>query len=290
MVVRYKPTTICFWPIIVKMTSSAEYVAAQASSGPKMELDGIDKDFSVDRNALTVLRGIDLSIREGEFISLIGPSGCGKSTLLNIIAGLEEPTKGDIRTDGQRDDRRLGAIGYMHQKDLLLPWRTVLDNAVLGLELRGKPRSQIRRQALELMESFGLKGFEKNYPSLLSGGMRQRVAFLRTVLADHEIILLDEPFGALDALTRANMQEWLLELWESWGKTVIMVTHDVEEAVLLSDRVYVFTARPGRVKLVLPVDLPRPRRYGMVIEDDFVKMKAAVIAALRGNDVRGGIA
>jgi ABC-type nitrate/sulfonate/bicarbonate transport system ATPase subunit len=255
-----------------------------------MELDGIDKDFSVDRNALTVLRGIDLSVREGEFISLIGPSGCGKSTLLNIIAGLEEPTKGDIRTDGQRNDRRLGAIGYMHQKDLLLPWRTVLDNAVLGLELRGKPRSQIRRQALELMEYFGLKGFEKNYPSLLSGGMRQRVAFLRTVLADHEIILLDEPFGALDALTRANMQEWLLELWESWGKTVIMVTHDVEEAVLLSDRVYVFTARPGRVKLVLPVDLPRPRRYGMVTEDDFVKMKAAVIAALRGNDVRGGIA
>jgi ABC-type nitrate/sulfonate/bicarbonate transport system ATPase subunit len=255
-----------------------------------MELKGIDKYFSVDRKAITVLRGIDLSVREGEFISLIGPSGCGKSTLLNIIAGLDEPTKGDISNDGQRSDRRLGAIGYMHQKDLLLPWRTVLDNAVLGLELRGKPRSQIRRQALELMESFGLKGFEKNYPSLLSGGMRQRVAFLRTVLADHDVILLDEPFGALDALTRANMQEWLIELWESWGKTVIMVTHDVEEAVLLSDRVYVFTSRPGSVKLVLPVDLPRPRRYEMVTEDAFVKMKAAVIAALRGNDVMGGIA
>ena len=255
-----------------------------------MELDGIGKDFLVNGNALPVLRDVDLSVREGEFVSLIGPSGCGKSTLLNIIAGLEEPTKGDMRTDGQKADRRLGAIGYMHQKDLLLPWRTVLDNAILGLELQGKPRAQARERALELMDSFGLKGFEKSYPSLLSGGMRQRVAFLRTVLADHEIILLDEPFGALDALTRANMQEWLLELWESWGKTVVMVTHDVEEAVLLSDRVYVFTARPGRIKMVLSVDLPRPRRYEMVTEESFVSMKARVIAALRGDNKRSGIA
>jgi ABC-type nitrate/sulfonate/bicarbonate transport system ATPase subunit len=134
------------------------------------------------------------------------------------------------------------------------------------------------------MESFGLKGFERSYPSILSGGMRQRAAFLRTVLADREVILLDEPFGALDAMTRANMQEWLLQLWESWEKTVIMVTHDVEEAVLLSDRVYVLTARPGRVKMVLPVDLPRPRRYEMVTEEAFVKMKAKVLAALREDD------
>ncbi|MBF8267234.1 MAG: transporter [Dehalococcoidia bacterium] len=228
-----------------------------------------------------MLQGIDLRVYRGEFVSLIGPSGCGKSTLLNIIAGLEEPTQGLIRTDGRQAHGRLGAIGYMHQKDLLLPWRTVLDNAVLGLELRGMSRSQARRQALGLMEQFGLKGFEGSYPSLLSGGMRQRAAFLRTVLADQEVILLDEPFGALDALTRANMQEWLLGLWESWGKAVLMVTHDVEEALLLSDRLYVLTARPGRVKMVLSVELKRPRRYEMVTSEAFVRMKAQVIATLR---------
>ena len=278
-----------FWPMTVKMTSSSERIPAERASRPKMELDGIGKDFFVNGNALPVLRDVDLRVCEGEFVSLIGPSGCGKSTLLNIITGLEEPTKGDMRTDGQKTARRLGAIGYMHQKDLLLPWRTVLDNAILGLELQGRPKVEARDRALELMDSFGLKGFEKSYPSLLSGGMRQRVAFLRTVLADHEVILLDEPFGALDALTRANMQEWLLQLWDSWGKTVILVTHDVEEAVLLSDRVYVFTARPGRIKMVLSVDLPRPRRYEMVTEETFVNMKAKVIAALREENPRKAV-
>jgi len=273
----------------VKMTSSSERIPAELASRPKIELDGIGKDFFVNGNAMPVLRDVDLRVCEGEFVSLIGPSGCGKSTLLNIITGLEEPTKGDIRTDGQKTARRLGAIGYMHQKDLLLPWRTVLDNAILGLELQGKPRAQARGRALELMDFFGLKGFEKSYPSLLSGGMRQRVALLRTVLANHEVILLDEPFGALDALTRANMQEWLLQLWDSWGKTVILVTHDVEEAVLLSDKVYVFTARPGRIKMVLLVDLPRPRRYEMVTEDTFVSMKAKVIAALREENPRKAV-
>lgn len=263
------------------MTSRSEHIPDGADPRPKIELEGIDKTFFVNGNPLPVLQGVDLRVSKGEFVSLIGPSGCGKSTLLNIIAGLEEPTQGAIRTDGQQATRRLGAIGYMHQKDLLLPWRTVLDNAILGLELRGEPKAQAKRRALEVMDSFGLKGFEKSYPYLLSGGMRQRAAFLRTVLADHEVILLDEPFGALDALTRANMQEWLLQLWESWEKTVVLVTHDVEEAVLLSDRVYVLTARPGRVKMVLSVDLPRPRRYEMVTQGAFVKMKAQVLAALR---------
>jgi ABC-type nitrate/sulfonate/bicarbonate transport system ATPase subunit len=254
------------------------------ASTPKIELEGIGQTFFVNGSALPVLQDIDLRVYRGEFVSLIGPSGCGKSTLLNIIAGLEEPTAGVIRSGGQPSAQRLGDIGYMHQKDLLLPWRTVLDNAILGLELQGEPRPQARKRALEVMESFGLEGFEGSYPSLLSGGMRQRVAFLRTVLADREVILLDEPFGALDAMTRANMQEWLLQLWASWEKTVIMVTHDVDEALLLSDRVYVLTARPGRVKMVLPVDLPRPRRYEMVTEEAFVKMKAKVIAALRDDD------
>ena len=264
------------------MTSGAGRTPDSVEASPKIEMEGIGHTFFVDRRPLLVLQDIDLRVYPGEFVSLIGPSGCGKSTLLNIIAGLEEPTRGAIRSDGQPTNRRLGDVGYMHQKDLLLPWRTVLDNAILGLELRGVPRHQARMQAMNLMEQFGLKGFEGSYPSLLSGGMRQRAAFLRTVLADQEVILLDEPFGALDALTRANMQEWLLQLWESWGKTVLMVTHDVEEALLLSDRVYVMTARPGRVKLVLPVELSRPRRYDMVTEDSFVRMKARVVEALRG--------
>ncbi|MDP2860100.1 MAG: ATP-binding cassette domain-containing protein, partial [bacterium] len=162
---------------------------------------------------MPVLDGVDFHASEREFVAIVGPSGCGKSTFLNILAGLEEPDAGEIELDGVSAQRRLGLVGYMQQKDLLLPWRTVLDNAILALEVRGVPRAQARQRALELTETFGLKGFERQYPALLSGGMRQRAAFLRTVLAEREAILLDEPFGALDALTRAQMQEWLLERW-----------------------------------------------------------------------------
>ena len=270
------------------MTASLERTPVDAALPPKIELDGIGQDFSLHGDPLPVLRGVDLRVHHGEFVSIIGPSGCGKSTLLNLIAGLEEPTQGRIFTDGRQVARRLGSVGYMHQKDLLLPWRSVLDNAILGPELRGRPRSQARSTALDLMRPFGLEGFEKSYPAHLSGGMRQRVAFLRTVLADQEIILLDEPFGALDALTRASMQEWLLGLWESWNKTVVLVTHDVEEAVLLSDRVYVLTPRPGRIKATLSVELPRPRRYEMVTEGAFVEIKARAMASLRENVTHAG--
>ena len=266
-----------------EMTSGTGHAPDGARGSPKIELKGIGQTFLVNGRPLPVLHGVDLRVEQGEFVSLIGPSGCGKSTLLNIIAGLEEPTQGSIHCDGRLARHRLGAIGYMHQKDLLLPWRTVLDNAILGPELRGVSRAQAREHALEMVERFGLTGFERSYPALLSGGMRQRAAFLRTVLADQEVILLDEPFGALDALTRASMQEWLLQLWESWERTVVLVTHDVEEAVLLSDRVYVLTARPGRVKMVLAIDLPRPRSYAMVTEEPFVRTKARLVEALRGN-------
>ena len=256
------------------------------SLAQKIELNGIGKAFAMDGGVLSVPQGIDLCVYAGEFVSLIGPSGCGKSTLLNIIAGLEEPSRGTVRLGGKEAPDRLGTIGYMHQKDLLLPWRTVLDNATLGLELRGVPRSQARSKAQELVSSFGLDGFEDSYPNLLSGGMRQRAAFLRTVLADQDIILLDEPFGALDALTRASMQEWLLGLWETWQKTVVLVTHDVEEAVLLSDRVYVLSARPGKVKAVLSVDLPRLRQYDVTTIEAFVAIKGQVMAELRGQPLR----
>ena len=270
------------------MTNGQERRPVVAVPPPKIELDGVGQDFSLHGDPLPVLRGADLCVHDGEFVSIIGPSGCGKSTLLNLIAGLEEPSQGRILMDGRQVSRRLGTVGYMHQKDLLLPWRSVLDNAVLGPELRGKTRTQARSTAVELMRPFGLEGFEKSYPAHLSGGMRQRVAFLRTVLADQDVMLLDEPFGALDALTRAGMQEWLLGLWESWSKTVVLVTHDVEEAVLLSDRVYVLTPRPGRVRSEFTVDLPRPRRYEMVTETAFVEIKARALSALREDEALAG--
>lgn len=253
------------------------------------------KSFSVGGRREPVLAGVDLAVEPGEFVSIIGPSGCGKSTLLNIVAGLDQPDSGSVSLragDGGQDKEslgeRLGRVGYMQQKDLLLPWRTVLDNAILGLELRGIPKRQARKQALELTESFGLKGFEDQYPFALSGGMRQRTAFLRTMLLGQEMVLLDEPFGALDALTRIQMQEWLLTLWDTMNSTIILITHDVDEAIMVSDRVYVLTSRPGKVKMVLDVDLPRPRNFESVTSPEFTSLKAKLLAALREETVRDG--
>ncbi len=247
----------------------------------KIRVESLDKSFNVDGYRQLVLDDIQLTVGEGEFVSIIGPSGCGKSTLLNIVAGLDSLDSGTVTVGGDQGVSALGRVGYMQQKDLLLPWRTVLDNAILGLELHGVPRRQARTRALELTEFFGLKGFENQYPYALSGGMKQRAAFLRTMLMDQEIVLLDEPFGALDALTRVQMQEWLLELWDSLRKTIVLITHDMDEAILLSDRVYVLTQRPGRVTLVLDVDLPRPRSYEQVTEPQFARLKSRLLEPLR---------
>ena len=255
-------------------------------TSPKIRVQSISKSFIVEGRAHLVLDGISFSVYDGEFVSIIGPSGCGKSTLLNIIAGLDTPDTGAVLVEDEPAGQRLGHIGYMQQKDLLLPWRTVLDNAILGLELQGVPRRRARRMALELTEDFGLKGFESQYPFVLSGGMRQRAAFLRTILLNQDVILLDEPFGALDALTRVQMQEWLLDLWESLGKTIVLITHDVDEAILLSDRVYVLTARPGRITMDVEVDLPRPRDYKQVTEPEFALLKARLLEPLREESSR----
>ena len=174
---------------------------------------------------------------QGRFVSLIGPSGCGKSTIFNIVAGLLEPTGGRVLIDGADATGTIGRVGYMLQKDMLLPWRTVLDNVILGMEIQGVPLREARERALPLLRRYGLAGFEYLYPNALSGGMRQRAALLRTLLFDTDVILLDEPFGALDAQTKSQMQEWLLQLWADFGKTVVFVTHDVEEAIYLSDEV-----------------------------------------------------
>ena len=263
------------------MALAKPIMANDTAGAAKIRVESINKSFNVDGHRQLVLDRIQLSVREGEFVSIIGPSGCGKSTLLNIVAGLDSPDSGTVTVEGAQGISSLGRVGYMQQKDLLLPWRTVLDNAILGLELHGMPRQQARRRALELTEVFGLKGFESQFPYTLSGGMKQRAAFLRTMLMDQDVVLLDEPFGSLDALTRVQMQEWLMQLWDSLRKTIILVTHDMDEAILLSDRVYVLTPRPGRITLVLDVDLPRPRSYEQVTEPSFARLKSQLLAPLR---------
>ena len=240
---------------------------------PKLALENVSMVFESDKASFTALAPVDLDVPAGKFISLIGPSGCGKSTIFNIVAGLQPPTTGRVLIDGEDATGLIGQVGYMLQKDLLLPWRTVLDNVCLGMEIRGAPMKEARERALPLLRRYGLAGFEDRYPASLSGGMRQRAALLRTLLVDMDVVLLDEPFGALDAQTKAQMQEWLLQLFNDFGRTVVFVTHDVEEAVFLSDDIYVMASRPGRVIEQLPIDLPRPRDRSIVSSPRFVAMK-----------------
>ncbi len=247
---------------------------------PILSVEAVSKGFAVDGRAVQALQRVSLHACEGEFVTLIGPSGCGKSTLLNLIAGLLEPDEGQIAFRGDGQATRLGRIGYMPQKDLLLPWRRLLDNIVLGPEIQRRDRQAARRQALELLPLFGLEGFQESYPFELSGGMRQRAALLRTLLCEQEVVLLDEPLGALDALTRRTMRDWLLQIWERFRQTMIFVTHDVDEAVLLSDRIYVFTPRPGRIVHTLPIPLPRPRSEAMVAEPTFIACRDEILHAL----------
>jgi ABC-type nitrate/sulfonate/bicarbonate transport system ATPase subunit len=249
---------------------------------PILEIRHVAATFVEQRAVLPVLDDVSFAVGEGEFVALIGPSGSGKSTLLDVVAGLIAPDAGEVLLGGRlvatRD--RLGRSAYMHQRDLLLPWRTALDNAALGLEAAGMSRRRARAAVRARLAEFGLDGFAGAYPAQLSGGMRQRVAFLRTVVAGQPLLLLDEPFGALDALTRAAMQDWLLDLLARERRTVLLVTHDVEEAVFLADRVVVFSPRPARVVRIEPIPLPRPRRRAIVTSDAFVARKAAVLAAL----------
>jgi len=226
------------------------------------------------------LHNASFTARPGEFLSIIGPSGCGKSTLFNIIAGLDTPTSGEVEINGSPIVGQQGHVGYLLQKDLLLPWRSVLNNVVIGLEIAGVPKGKARDIAMPLLEAYGLGDFVNHRPDQLSGGMRQRAALLRTILFNRDVILLDEPFGKLDAQTRATMQEWLLDLWDDFQKTVVFVTHDIDEAIYLSDRVIVMSPRPGRIIANLPVELERPRKPGIVTSTEFITMKADILAML----------
>ncbi len=259
--------------------STAAPSATLAPPGATVEVVGLSKRFRRRDGEVQALDSVDMVADAGRFVSIIGPSGCGKSTLFNIVAGLLEPTAGQVRLGGQPVAR--GEFAYMPQKDLLFPWRTVIDNTVVGLQIEGVSRREARRRAAPLMERFGLEGFEKAYPGELSGGMRQRAAFLRTVLLGRSAMLLDEPFGALDSLTRGDMQQWLLDVWGDLRTTVIFVTHDVAEAVYLSDRVYVMAPRPGRICDVVDVELPRPRALGVEETDAFTAIERRLRRALR---------
>jgi putative hydroxymethylpyrimidine transport system ATP-binding protein len=224
-----------------------------------LQADGLEKSFWTARGTIRVLASVSFGVEDGEWLTCLGPSGCGKTTLLRILAGLLEPDAGTIRFGAPAGDR-LGRAAYLPQEDTLLPWRTALGNAVLPAEIDGRSPAPARADALSLFERFGLRGFEHLYPSQLSGGMRQRVELARTFLSDRELLLLDEPLGALDPLTRAALQDWLLAMWIELRRTVLLVTHDVEEALLLSDRLLLLTPRPARVRdAVSLAEFARPR-------------------------------
>lgn len=223
-----------------------------------------------------ILRELTMDVRAGEFVSIVGASGSGKSTLFKLIAGLLDPVQGEIRLQGESAGKRLGKVGYMPQKDLLLPWRTVLDNCLLPLEIARGAGAYTREEIRELLVQFGLGGCERAYPDELSGGMRQRAAFLRTLAGGQELLLLDEPFGALDTMTKRDMQRWLLALWGDLRKTVLFITHDLEEAILLSDRIYMMPGEGLPHVEEISVPLPRPRHYEMNYEPAFVQLRQSL--------------
>jgi NitT/TauT family transport system ATP-binding protein len=261
-----------------QLAPGRESASTTGASDAGIEIRGVRQTFG----DVVALDGIDLSIRPHTRLGIVGPSGCGKSTLLSDIAGLLEPDDGTISIgSATRPHERLARCALMPQKDLLLPWRTALDNACLALENRGMARKAARERARPLFERFGLGEFEERTPNELSGGMRQRVAFLRTLMAEKDVLLLDEPFAALDSITRAQMQEWLLGALEDEPKTALLVTHDVDEALLLTHHVVVFSARPGRIVRSLETNFPRdvPRRE-VVTSNEFAALKEQALEAL----------
>ncbi|HXG52126.1 MAG TPA: ABC transporter ATP-binding protein [candidate division Zixibacteria bacterium] len=234
-----------------------------------------------NRPPVAALRNFNLEIEQGEFVSIVGPSGCGKSTFLNIVLGLIPADEGELRLNGTRITGPGHERAMVFQEFGLLPWRTVRANVELGLELKGVPASERAEKSMQLIKLVGLSGFENHYPHELSGGMKQRVGLARALATEPQVLLMDEPFAALDAQTRDLMQAELLQIWERTRKTVLFVTHSIEEAAYLSDRVIVMTARPGRAKNILKVDLPRPRDYEMRLTAEFNDIKAVIWNGLK---------
>jgi len=251
-------------------------------SEPKLALVDVQHAFG----ATPALSRTSLQIEAGEFVSIVGPSGCGKSTLFNIVSGLLQPSEGRVLLNGRDVTGTTGHVGYMLQKDLLLPWRTVTENIVLGASLHGRVTRRDRDEAVELARRYGLGDFVDHYPHTLSGGMRQRVALMRTLAFHKDVMLLDEPFGALDSQTRLRMQQWLLDVWADQRRTVLFVTHDVDEAIFLSDRVVVMSARPGEIRASFEIPLERPRAFELLTSDAFTDLKRDILRLLYSETVK----
>ncbi len=252
-----------------------------ASDPPLIQVRGISKSYPSSRGPLEVLRDLSLSVDAGTFVAIVGPSGCGKSTFLRIVAGLMRATAGEVLLDGRSVVGPSRRQGMVFQSYTSVPWRTVRQNIEFGLELREIPPDERRRVSQHFIDLMDLAGFEDAYPHTLSGGMRQRVAIARTLANDPDVLLMDEPFGALDYQTRWEMQEPLVTIWEHSRKTVLFVTHDIEEAVLLADRIVLVTARPGHVKLIVDVPFERPRRMELKAAPSFVSLKTDVVQLIR---------
>ena len=242
----------------------------------KLKIDNVYKEYQGRSGKTIALNGVNLEIKENEFICVVGPSGCGKSTLLNIIAGLLEPTSGTVTLDGKVIEGTGVERGVVFQQYALFPWRTVLKNVMFPLEMEKVPKEEAEAIARKYIKSVGLEGFEKSYPKELSGGMKQRVAIARAYAANPEVLLLDEPFGALDAQTRVQLQTELLETWEKEKKTCFFITHDVDEAIILAQRVIIMSARPGRIKKIVDIDIPYPRTQATKTDPRFLELKSEI--------------
>lgn len=264
-------------------------MSADARS-PILTVRGVERRFESSSGSTLALQATDLDVAENDFVTILGPSGCGKSTLLRIVAGLDQPTAGEVRLDGQPIRGPGADRGMVFQSYTLFPWLTVLDNVCFGLRERGLPRAQQLEIAQAFIAKVGLSGFERHYPKQLSGGMQQRTALARALANGPRMLLMDEPFGALDHQTRELMQELLLGIWEAEAKTVLFVTHDIDEAVFIGSRVVLMSARPGRIKLDRAVPLPHPRHYSVKTTAEFSGLKAELTEAVRVEVLAGGFA
>jgi ABC-type nitrate/sulfonate/bicarbonate transport system ATPase subunit len=254
----------------------------------RVQVENVTKQFgsSDDGSDVLAVDNVSFEVREGEFTTILGPSGCGKSTVLNILAGLIEPSSGRILIDGSVVENRRRCFGYMFQKDLLFPWRTIVENVALGAEVLGTPKDDAIAEAGAMLERFDLGAFANWYPAQLSGGMRQRAALMRTLLCKRDMLLLDEPLGALDALTRSVMQEWLLGIWERERRTIVLITHDIEEAIFMSQRVLTMSARPGRIKEDIAIDLGPHRTHDIVTSARFTELKRYIMDQIYDEGVK----
>ena len=251
-----------------------------------IHISKVSKEFVTGERRVIALEDIDFQVGAREFAALLGPSGCGKSTLLNMVAGFERPTRGSVRAAGEEVAEPSPQRAVVFQEPALFPWLSVLDNVVFGPKTQNQPAAAYRERARQILEQVGLVGFESHYPAELSGGMRQRVGIARVLIMQPQILLMDEPFGSLDAQTRSLMQELLLEVWERHQQTVLFITHDIEEALLLADRVHVMTARPGRIKKTIRVGLPRPRAMEITTSPEFNHLRREVLALIREESQR----